>query len=393
MNSVAARLTGRLRRRPCTLLGIGPMSRLCVDAAVDLANRHAVDLMLIASRRQIDSDRLGAGYVEGWNADRFGQYVRSRDAGGHILLCRDHGGPWQNGEEVRRGFSMNIALDSARASYEEDIAAGFAVIHIDPSVGPAAASTPSLDMVMDNLYNLYRFCWDTARHLGREIVFEIGTEEQSSVSHSLQDFAQLLARVEEFCQSEGFPRPFFLVAQTGTKVMETRNVGSLNSPYRVEEEIPAAVHLPQLVALLNRFGYRLKQHNTDYLSDEVLRWHPWFGIHAANVAPEFGVVETRTLLHVLESRQLNDLRDRFLEVAYATRKWEKWMLPDTTAGDRDRAVIAGHYTFSMPEVQEIKASAQRRLDGTNIEIDQVLKTQVEASILRYLTAFRLVDVA
>lgn len=392
MGAVRTRLEAQLRRWPSTLLGIGPMSRNCVDATVDLANRYGVDLMLVASRRQVDSDRLGAGYVEGWNADRLARHVRERDRGGHVMLCRDHGGPWQNSEEIRRGFDAAAALDSARASYEEDIAAGFSVIHIDPSVGPGGGDAPGLDTVLEHLYDLYRFCWDTARRLGRDVVFEIGTEEQSSVSQPLDDFARLLSRVEAFCRAEDLPRPFFLVAQTGTKVMETRNVGSLNSPYRIEEEVPAAIHLPQLVALLERFGYHLKQHNTDYLSDEVLRWHPWFGIHAANVAPEFGVTETRAFLHVLESRHLRDLRDRFLELAHGTRKWDKWMLPGTTASDRDRAVIAGHYTFSTPAFREIKAEAQRRLDGAGIDIDAVLKSWVEESILRYLIAFRLVDI-
>jgi len=57
---VRKRLVAQLARRPCTLLGVGPMSLNCVDAAVGLANRHNIDLMLVASRRQVDNDRLGA---------------------------------------------------------------------------------------------------------------------------------------------------------------------------------------------------------------------------------------------------------------------------------------------------------------------------------------------
>ena len=50
-----------LNRRKCTLLGIGPMSVNCVNAAIELANEEEVPLMLIASRRQIDSDKFGGG--------------------------------------------------------------------------------------------------------------------------------------------------------------------------------------------------------------------------------------------------------------------------------------------------------------------------------------------
>ena len=39
----------------------------------------------------------------------------------------------------------------------------------------------------------------------------------------------------------------------------------------------------------------LKEHNADYLSDNALKWHKKFGIHGANVAPEFGVCETKAI--------------------------------------------------------------------------------------------------
>ena len=45
----------------------------------------------------------------------------------------------------------------------------------------------------------------------------------------------------------------------------------------------------------------MKEHNTDYLTDESLRWHPKIGIHAANVAPEFGVSETLSLIKILKN--------------------------------------------------------------------------------------------
>ena len=43
----------------------------------------------------------------------------------------------------------------------------------------------------------------------------------------------------------------------------------------------------------------MKEHNADYLTND-LSWHPKLGIHAANVAPEFGVVETKLFLKILQ---------------------------------------------------------------------------------------------
>ncbi|MBF0561862.1 MAG: class II D-tagatose-bisphosphate aldolase, non-catalytic subunit [Alphaproteobacteria bacterium] len=382
------RLKKQLGRWPCTLLGVGVVSEVCVDAAIELANEHDVDLMLVASRRQVDTDALGSGYVCGWNAERLAAHVRARDAKGRVLLCRDHGGPWQNTEEIKRGMSVAEAMASAKSSYEEDIAAGFAVIHLDPSVAPGAA--PDLETVLDRLFSLYDFCWDTAQRHSREIVFEVGAEEQDSVSHSLNDLTELLDRLNRFCGDQGLPSPTFIVVQTGTKVMETRNIGSLDSPYRIDDQFPTEIYIPRVIQSLSRFGILLKQHNTDYLSDEVLRWHPWLGIHSANVAPEFGVAESRALVHILEANRLPQLRDTFLEMAYGCHKWEKWMLPGSRASDRERAVIAGHYVFSTPGFHELKADARRALAGAGVDLDAYLKSRVKQAIMRYMTCFRLV---
>ena len=70
-----------------SLLGVGPMSLNCVDAAIELANEHEVPLMLIASRRQIDSEDFGGGYVNQWSTDRYANYVMDNDRKGKIILA------------------------------------------------------------------------------------------------------------------------------------------------------------------------------------------------------------------------------------------------------------------------------------------------------------------
>lgn len=390
MGAVRERMLAQLRTWPKTLLGVGVVSRLTVEATIELANEHSVDLMLIASRRQVDTDALGAGYVEGWTAARFAGFVRARDTGGRVLLCRDHGGPWQNARELSDRRSEADAMASARASYDEDIAAGFSVLHIDTSVSPDGE--PPADVALDRLFALHLHCTETARRLGRDVAFEIGTEEQDAVTHGLDGLSGMLDHVRAFCRDQGVEPPLFAVAQTGTKVMETRNVGSFGSPYRIRDEMPSEIYVPRLVARLREHGVLLKQHNTDYLSRETLRWLPMYGIAAANVAPEFGVTETRALLHVLEANGLLALRDRFLELALASGKWRKWMLADSRAGDRERAVIAGHYVFSTPEFAAIRHDASARLGARGVDLDGHLKSRVKGAIRRYLECFRLTGV-
>ena len=47
------------------------MSLNCVDASIELADQYNVPIILIASRRQIDSESFGGGYVNNWSTEKF----------------------------------------------------------------------------------------------------------------------------------------------------------------------------------------------------------------------------------------------------------------------------------------------------------------------------------
>jgi hypothetical protein len=147
-----------------------------------------------------------------------------------------------------------------------------------------------------------------------------------------------------------------------------------------------------MIEICNRYGIMMKEHNTDYLSDEALQWHPRLGIHAANVAPEFGVAETLALIDILEKNNLQDLAEEFLNISYNSKKWQKWMIEDTAATDRERAIISGHYVFSKTECIELKKRASKDLAKKNIDLESHLKNEVKESIFRYLKNFRMVGV-
>ena len=278
-------------------------------------------------------------------------------------------------------------MDSAKASFRSDIAAGFQVLHIDPSVD--IHGQPDIDEVLDRVFDLYEYCWAQAQQMHQEVIFEIGTEEQSGSTNSQEELDYTLNEINKFCRKNHFDAPAFVVIQCGTRVMEMRNVGSFDSPIRVANEIPAEIQLPKMIEICNRHGIFMKEHNTDYLSDDSLQWHPRLGIHAANVAPEFGVAESKALVGVMEANGLADLAERFLSIAYASKKWGKWMLENSSASDRDRALIAGHYVFSTPECRALKVEAAQKLRSKQIELDSYLKQQVKQSIMRYVRNFRL----
>ncbi len=382
------KLQNFIKKRKCTLLGIGPMSINCVDATIELSSEFNIPLFLIASRRQIDSYELGGGYVNNWTTKQFADYVIDKDKKGNILLSRDHGGPWQNSKEIDDNLSLNRAMESAKKSFLDDIRSGFQVIHIDPSID--IHKKTSVDEILERIYELYSFCYSQAQRLGKEILFEIGTEEQSGGTNSQEELKYVLNSMRIFCEKHNFPFPTFVVIQTGTKVKEMKNVGSLDSPIRVLDQLPSEIQIPKMIEICNEYSIMMKEHNADYLSDESLHWHPRLGIHASNVAPEFGVIETKNLLKILEENNLKNLSERFLELSFNSGKWKKWLLDISQTSDREKSIIAGHYIFSNGECKELKKEASQELSKKGINLENFLKDSIKKSIIRYLTHFRLI---
>lgn len=383
-----AKLEGALHRGGATQLGIGPMSRNCVDAVIEVANSSRSSLMLIASRRQIEAEEFGGGYVNGWSTEAFARYVRERDHGGYVVLCRDHGGPWQNIFEVERRLSPAEAMETARRSYEVDIASDFDIVHLDPSID-IHCGAPSQEEVVDRLFNLYSHCMDRALRHERRIAIEIGTEEQSGQGQDMETLENLLSKTEAFCARHDFAPPLFVVAQTGTLVKETKNVGTLDDPFRQEDRIAAEIRVPAVLDICHRHGVHLKEHNADYLSSEALSWHPRLGIHAVNIAPEFGVGESRCILAQCREMSLKQEEEQFLQLAYDSGKWKKWMLPDTEATDEDRAVIAGHYVFASQQFTEIMERIRRSGLQRGINVDARIRDHLKMMITRIITLFRI----
>ena len=377
-----------MNSRRCTLLGVGPMSKNCVDAAIELSNDYEIPIMVIASRRQIEAEDFGGGYVNNWSTERFAEYIIANDRKGKIILARDHGGPWQNDFEREQKLSLRNAMESAKKSFRVDIESGFEIIHIDPSVDVFAEL--SIDETLLRILELYEFCCSVAKQEKRKIVFEIGTEEQNGSNRNRFDSEYIVSETNKFCKKNNFPVPTFVVIQTGTKVMETKNIGTFDNPFRIDGELPAEIQIPNILDMCNKNHIFLKQHNTDYLSDEALLWHPKLGIHSANVAPEFGVAETVAFIEILNNFKLTDLTEKFIKLSFKSKKWEKWMLPDSKAGKMKKAIIAGHYIFSDPEFVHIKSQAKTELKNHNIDLDEHLKTKVKRAIMRYLKNFRLV---
>ena len=376
----------RLINQKKTLLGVGPMSKNVVDSTIEIANKFNTPLMFIASRRQIDSSDFGGGYVNNWDTASYSKYVKKRDKKNNLILCRDHGGPWQNNLELKKKLNLVQAMKSAKQSYLEDIKNNFEIIHIDASLN--LRNNNKINDALERTYELYEYCYEQAHKFKKKILIEVGTEEQTGSTNTFEEIEFFLENLVKFCNVNNLPKLFFIVLQSGTKVMEMRNVGIFESNIRIKNQIPVEIQIFKLLEICKKFGVYFKEHNTDYLTNESLRWHPFLGIHASNVAPEFGVTETKTLIELMNYYSPN-LKNNFIDLCIASNKWKKWVL-SANVSKLDKALICGHYVFSTTQGREIINEMKFIMKKKKFNFDNELKKSIKISITRYLKNFRLI---
>ena len=342
-----------------TILGVGPMSRNCINAAIKIANTRKIPIILIGSRRQIEARSLGGGYVD--TTERFCRYVKKTDKenGKYVFLARDHGGPWQGGDEY--DLSHEEAMNTARESYRVDIESGMDILHIDPSLKTRPASA-----IMRDIDDLMSFCLKESYNMiadRTDPIFEIGTEEHGDFTSDPTQFSDFARRYRL--------NSSFIVGNTGLWVKETRNVGRFD----IEKT-------KELVKVCNEHNLFLKGHNSDYISDDTIQSINQAGVHSINVAPEFGITETVELFNTLENLGFHQYIEELFYIFYNSNKWKKWIMNDPISYNRSMlAIIAGHYNFNNPRVLEIKKDVRKR---TGVSIDTICQWQVKRRIERYL---------
>ena len=381
------KLNNFLPKRKHTLLGIGPMSKNCTDACIELANENNVPLMLIASRRQIDSNESGGGYVNNWTTEKFSSYVKSHDNNKNIILCRDHGGPWQNDNEKNEKLNFDQAMESAKKSFTVDIKSDFQIIHIDPTTD--IHTEISKEKIFERIFELYKHCNEISKKSNKKIAYEISLGKEDGGFDSYEEIKYIISKMENFCKDMDFPLPYFLVVRTGNHVMEMKNVGSFESIFFGKNQDTSKENLLKIISFCDQHGIMIKEHNADYLSDRALKLHPEIGIHAVNVAPEFAVVETKAFLSLLKKNRLEKELEKFVEISYSSNKWKKWMLKDSKLGKQERAIISGHYIFGKKEFIDLKNDVERKISLENT-LDSYLKNEVKKSITRYLNLFSVI---
>ena len=296
---------------------IGPMSKNIVDAIIDYSNENNVEIGLIPSRRQVE---FNGGYVNNWTTKDFCEYVKSKST--KILLVRDHAGP-----------SQGYTDDDGMESFIEDCKY-FDVIHVDV--------WKKHKEYRDGLIATVKFILK-GYSINPNLLFEVGTEEAIRPTNEVE-LNNLLEDLKDLLPLEIYGQIRYAVIQSGTALKGNTNIGSFSQDRLIE-----------MVKVAKKHGMISKEHNGDYLTNELVKSKFNNGLDCINIAPEFGQIETKIILDIIKT-DYPDLLDEFYNICYDSKRWVKWVDSNFIPEENKEEIIniSGHYVFSEPKFIELK---------------------------------------
>ena len=315
---------------------LGPMTVNTVEAIKQLS----LPIGLIPSRRQVEYD---GGYT-GYTTKELYESINDSE----VLLCRDHAGPGQGAKE-----------DDGYISLVEDVKY-MDVIHIDPW-----KKVSSIEDGIAQTLELIHYCL-TINPFQR---FEVGTE-QAIYEYSAEDLDHILNRLK-INLGDNFDNIEYACVQSGT---------GLDLPGRKNTRNFDSKKLSDFISVCKRYNVKSKEHNGDYLVDNfgiATRFN--LGLDAINIAPELGQLETEYYLYKIGSN--SDLFNKFYDICYDSRKWEKWVTREISK--HELILTCGHYIVNTPEFkQEIKINfpeADRDIQNNLKQLITKMYTQAHGS--------------
>ena len=375
-----------------TLLAICPNSRAVLAAAVKVAAENDYPLLLAATLNQVDTD---GGYT-GWTPASFVAELDSLAATyrytGPVYPCLDHGGPWLKDAHTAAGLSTAQAMAAVKSSISACVAAGYNLLHIDPTVDrtlPAGSPLP-IDLVVARTVELIQHADAEVRRLAMPpISYEVGTEEVHGGLADLSSFTRFVTLLHHELAARDLAQawPCFIVGKVGTD-LHTSFFDAATAAALTQQVVP--------------FGSLIKGHYTDGVDNPAM--YPASGMGAANVGPEFTIAECEALAGLCRQEDALSLAspshfERELAGAVVrSGRWRKWLQPaehglpfDKLAASRRTWLVqtGARYVWTDPSVM-----AARRLLYDNLrpyagDPDGLVIDRIAQVIGKYVTAFNL----
>ena len=292
-----------------------PISKEFVDVVIEFSNKNNLPFIFIPTRRQIEYD---GGYVNEWDSKTFCNYVKNNSK--HILVERDHGGPNQGYGE-----------DNGIVSLTDDCKY-YDIIHIDPWIKTKIYSE-GLKYTID----LVNHCYS----INNSLYFEVGTEEKIR-KFEVDELDNFLLDLKKNLKKEVFDRIVYVVVQGGTILHDNKNLGKADDN-----------RLQAMVNIIKKYNKYSKEHNGDFIENNIIENKFKFGLDAINIGPEFANLQTKVILE--EIKNDTNIFNKIYELCYLSKKWVKWVDKHFEPEKNKIKLIelSCHYIYSKHEFQQM----------------------------------------
>ena len=324
-------------------------------------------LIIIASRNQIEMKEKGSGYVNNLSTQDF--MVDLKDEA-NIIVGRDHGGPFQSQIDQANCLSTEEAIASSIESFKTDIDCGVTFLHIDPS--KYSIQSTNIDGMIEVLVHIYGELDEYAKIKEKNVFFEIGSEGHGPEVDDKEELHYFLDKVTERLKRDNLDYPLFCVAKLGSYVLEDQNIGTFNDRILKQD----TKKIEEIVSLIHSYKLRLKQHNADYLSPEVLSQIPKLKIDSINIAPQLGLIESEMIIQQLKTNNLNEILGEFFSLVDQSNSWKKWTNSEEPNLEL-KARLGGHYVFSQQKFIRLK----KRILEVVPDLDSIIQSSLSSYLL------------
>lgn len=392
---IELRHTGQAR---VTLLAVCPNSAAVLEAAVLVAAQNATPMLFAATLNQVDLDGGYTGWTPATFVAEMQRYAAHYNCRSPLFPCLDHGGPWLKDKHTQDRLSLAATMDAVKTSLTACLEAGYALLHIDPTVDrtlPAGAPIP-IDLVVERTLDLIAHAEEvrTARGLP-PIAYEVGTEEVHGGLVDMDNFAHFLSGLRTGLDSRGLLHawPCFIVGKVGTDL-------------HTSDFDPAVAQ--QLYTIVSPYGSLIKGHYTDWVANP--QDYPAAGMGGANVGPEFTADEYLALADLVAKEaalatarpgiQPSGFLTALEDAVYASGRWRKWLQPEEqglafsalTPERRAWLVQTGaRYVWTAPGVVAARQQLYANLRPILPDPNRYVVDRIAAAIDRYVVNFHLFD--
>jgi tagatose-1,6-bisphosphate aldolase non-catalytic subunit AgaZ/GatZ len=381
-----------------TLLAVCPNSISVIKAAFRAAKRNNSPILFAATLNQVDTD---GGYT-GLNHQEFIKLLKIESETinykGPYIAAIDHGGPWLKDIQAIEKWDLEKAMSAVKKSFERAIAAGFDMIHVDPTVDIFLPKDETINIktVVERTIELIMHAETFRRkHNYPTISYEVGTEEVHGGLADEKVFDIFINELKKGLEAVNLADvwPCFIVGKVGTDLHTT------------VFDTKTAKDLSQKV---KQFGSYIKGHYTDGVDNP--QDYPTSGMGAANVGPEFTIDEYDALIE-LENKeqeldelekiaQLSNMKKTLWKLVYDSKRWIKWLQPDEkdksfdqlTYERKEWLIKTGcRYIWQHPEASVARLKLYDNLKRNGIDAEAVVLEKIEHTMDKYFYAFNIVN--